>query len=161
VAGEQAGGVTDLFGGRREGRSSPEGFSMVEGIGGGEETVASRSRGHWWGPSGWEGCTQWHGAWGGVKTVGGALERAVRSGSVQPERNSGGGAEEQPRAPARRLGGAPGVGAELGAVMGSSEGDRGGIAWWLNNGSTMAQQRQWAEEEKGSVRRGALLLNAA
>jgi hypothetical protein len=61
----------------------------------------------------------------------------------------------------KEVGGAPDVGAELGAVMGSSEGDRGGISWWLNNGSTMAQQRQWAEEEKGSVRRGALLLNAA
>jgi hypothetical protein len=51
VAGEQAGGVTDRFGGRREGRSSPEDFSMVEGIGGGEEMAASRSRGHWWGLS--------------------------------------------------------------------------------------------------------------
>jgi hypothetical protein len=41
VAGEQAGGVTDQVGGRREGRSSPKGFSTVEGIGGGEETAAS------------------------------------------------------------------------------------------------------------------------
>jgi hypothetical protein len=41
VAGEQAGGVTDQVGGRREGRSSPEGFSMAEGIGSGEEMATS------------------------------------------------------------------------------------------------------------------------
>jgi hypothetical protein len=43
VAGEQAGGVTNRFGGQREGRSSPEGFSVVGGggVGGGEETAAS------------------------------------------------------------------------------------------------------------------------
>jgi hypothetical protein len=76
---------------------------MVEGIGGGEETVASRSRGHRWGPSGRGGCTWRRGDWGGVKMVGGWLERAVRGGSVRPKRNGGGGAEEQPRASARRL----------------------------------------------------------
>jgi hypothetical protein len=52
VAEEQVGGVMDRFGNQREGRSSPEGFSVAEGIGGGEETAASRSRGHRRGPSG-------------------------------------------------------------------------------------------------------------
>jgi hypothetical protein len=91
VAREQADGVTDRFGGRREGRSSPEGFSVAEGFGGGEETAA-----RW--RSGWRGCTRWHGAWGGVEMVGGWLERAAYGGSVQPKRNGGGGAEEQLRA---------------------------------------------------------------
>jgi hypothetical protein len=104
VAGEQASGVADRFGGQREGRSSLESFSTVERISGGEETVASRSRGHRRGPSGWGGCTQRRGARGGVKTVGGRLEWIVLGGLVQLERNGGGGAEEQPRAPARRSG---------------------------------------------------------
>jgi hypothetical protein len=107
VAGEQAGGVMDQFGGRREGRSSPEGFSTTEGISGGEEMSASRSRGHWQGLSGRGGCTRWRGAWGGVETVEGWLERAVHGGSVWPERNGGGGAEEQPRVLARRSGELP------------------------------------------------------
>jgi hypothetical protein len=102
VAGQQAGGVRDRFGGQREGRGSPEGFSAVEGIGGGEATAPSQSRGHRWGPSDWGGSTQRHGAWGGVDTVEGGLERAVHDGSVWPEKNSGGGAKEQPRAPVRR-----------------------------------------------------------
>jgi hypothetical protein len=75
---------------------------VVEGIGGGEEKAASRSRGHQRGPKGRGGCTQWRGAWGGVKTVRGGLEQAIRGDPVRPERNGGGGAEEQPRAPARR-----------------------------------------------------------
>jgi hypothetical protein len=75
---------------------------VVEGIGGGEETVASQSRGHRRGPSGWGGCTRWHSAWGGVEMVRGGLEWAVRGGSVRPERNDGGGEEEQPKAPASR-----------------------------------------------------------
>jgi hypothetical protein len=104
---EQAGRVMDRFGGRREGRSSPGGFSMTEGIGSGEETVASRSRGHWRGLSGRGGCTRQRGAWGGVETIEGWLEWAVRDGSVRPERNGGGGAEEQPRAPVRRSGELP------------------------------------------------------
>jgi hypothetical protein len=77
VAGEQAGGVMDRFGGRREGRSLLEGFSATEGIGGEEETTTSRSRGHRWGPSGRGGCTRRRGAWGGVEMVGGGLEQAV------------------------------------------------------------------------------------
>jgi hypothetical protein len=79
----------------------------VKQVDGGEETAASRSRGHRWGSSGWGGCTQRRGAWGGVETVGGGLERAVHGGLVRPERNGGGGAEEQPRAPARRSGELP------------------------------------------------------
>jgi hypothetical protein len=39
-------------------------------------------------------------------------------------------------------------------VIENSEGDRGGISWWLNDDDTMAQWRQWAEEEKGSSRGG-------
>jgi hypothetical protein len=42
-------------------------------------------------------------------------------------------------------------------VTGSSEGDRGGVSWWLNDGGMTAQWRQRAEEEKGSSRGGALL----
>jgi hypothetical protein len=102
VAGEQADVVTDWFGGRREGRSSLEGFSTAEGIGGGEEMVASQSRGHRRGPSGRGGCTRQRDAWGGVKTVGGWLEWAVRGSSIRLERNGGGGVEEEPRAPTRR-----------------------------------------------------------
>jgi hypothetical protein len=34
--------------------------------------------------------------------VGGGLERAIRGGSVRPERNDSGGVEEQPRVSARR-----------------------------------------------------------
>jgi hypothetical protein len=67
MAGEQDSGVMDRFGGRREGRSSPVGFSTAEGIGGGEEMAASRSRGHRWGPSSWGGCTLRRGAWGGSR----------------------------------------------------------------------------------------------
>jgi hypothetical protein len=104
VAGEQAGGVTHRFGGRREGRSSSEGFSMAEGIDEREETAASRSRGHWRGPSGQGGCTQRRGTCGGVETVRGWLELAVRGGSVRSERNGGGGVEEQPRVSAKRSG---------------------------------------------------------
>jgi hypothetical protein len=94
VAGEQASGVTDRFGGQREWRSSSEGFSVAEGIGGGEETAASWSRGHQRGLSGWGECTRRCGAWGGVETVGGWLERAVCGGLVRSERNDSGGVEE-------------------------------------------------------------------
>jgi hypothetical protein len=83
------------------------GLTAAKQVGGGEEMAASRSRGHWRGPSGWGGCTRRHGACGGVKTFGGGLERAVHGGSVRPSRNSGGEAEEQPRAPARRSGELP------------------------------------------------------
>jgi hypothetical protein len=62
----------------------------VEGIGDGEKTAASQSRGHQRGPSGWGGSTQWHGAWGGVETVRGGLERVVCGGSGRPKRNGGG-----------------------------------------------------------------------
>jgi hypothetical protein len=82
VGKEQAGGVVDQIGGRREGRGSPEGFSMAEGIGGGERSAASRSRGHRRGPSSWRGSTLWRGAWGGVEMVGGGLEWAIRGGSA-------------------------------------------------------------------------------
>jgi hypothetical protein len=94
VAGEQASGVTDRFGGQREGTSSSEGFFAAKGIGGWEETTASWSRGHQRGLSGWGECTRRYGAWGGVETVGGWLEWAVRSGLVRPERNDSGGVEE-------------------------------------------------------------------
>jgi hypothetical protein len=65
------------------------------------------------------------------------------------------------KASGKEVEGAPGVGAELRAVMESLEGDQGGISWWLNDGGTLVQWRQWAEEEKGSSRGGALLLKAA
>jgi hypothetical protein len=94
VAGEQASRVTDRFGGQREGRSSSEGFFVAEGIGSGEETTARWSRGHQRGLSSWGECTRRCGAWGGVETVGGWLERAVRGGLVRPERNDSGGVEE-------------------------------------------------------------------
>jgi hypothetical protein len=94
VAREQAVGVADLYDGRREGRGSPKGFSVAEGIDGREKMAASQSRGHRRGLSGWGRSTRWHGTWGGAETVRGGLERAVRYGSVRPERNSGGGAEE-------------------------------------------------------------------
>jgi hypothetical protein len=70
------------------------GLTVAQQVDGGEETAASRSRGHRWGPSGWGGCTQRRGAWGGVEMVGGGLQRAVHGGLVRPERNGGGGAEE-------------------------------------------------------------------
>jgi hypothetical protein len=82
VAGEQADGVPNWFGSRREGRSSPKGFSMMEGFGGGEEMATSRSRGHRQSLRGQGGCTRRRGAWDGVETVRGGLEQAVRSGSV-------------------------------------------------------------------------------
>jgi hypothetical protein len=78
------------------------GLTVVKQVGGGEETVASQSRGHRQGSRGWGGSTRRRSAWGGVEMVGGWLERAVRGGSIQPKRNGGSGAEEQPRAPARR-----------------------------------------------------------
>jgi hypothetical protein len=66
--------------------------------------------------------------------VGGGLERAIRGGSVRPERNGGGGAEELARAPPRRSG-------ELSTSVrssggdGSSEGDR---AVFLSGSMTVA-----------------------
>jgi hypothetical protein len=54
----------------------------------------------------------------------------------------------------KEVGGAPDVGAELGVVMECSKGDRGGVSWCFNDGGTMAQRRQWAEDEKGSSREG-------
>jgi hypothetical protein len=82
-------------------------------------------------------------------------------GSVRPERNGGGGAEEQPRAPARRL-------RSLLASVWSSGRCRG--VWRVtvpafHGGSTMAAWRcsgsEGAEEEKCSSRGGALRLRAA
>jgi hypothetical protein len=84
VVGEQAGRGTDRIGGRREGSGSMEGFSVAEGISGGERTVASQSMSHQRGPSGWGGSTQQCGAWGGVETVGGGLERVVRGCLSRP-----------------------------------------------------------------------------
>jgi hypothetical protein len=44
-------------------------------------------------------------------------------------------------------------------VTGSSEGDRGGISRWLNDGGTTVQWRQWvAEGERGAPRGGRVLL---
>jgi hypothetical protein len=82
VAGEQAGRVVDRIRGRREGRSSLEDFSTAEGIGGRERTMASQSRGHRQGPSGWGGSTRRCNAWGGIETVRGGLEWAIRGGSA-------------------------------------------------------------------------------
>jgi hypothetical protein len=82
VAGEQAGRVADRIGGRREGRGSPEGFFAAEGINGRGRTLASRSRCHRRGLSGWGGSTRKHDAWVGVETVGEGLERAVHGGSA-------------------------------------------------------------------------------
>jgi hypothetical protein len=96
------------------------GLTTAKQVGGGEETPASRGRGHWWGLSGWGGSTRWRGAWGGVEMVGEGLERVVCGGSVRPERNGGGGAAEGAGKVVR---GALG-GAELRAVMGGLEGDR-------------------------------------
>jgi hypothetical protein len=80
-------------------------------------------------------------------------------GSAGEERRwwSGGAA----KGTSKEVRGAPGVDAELGAVMESSEGDRGGVSWQLNDGGTTTQWRQWAEEEKGSSQGGAHLLKAA
>jgi hypothetical protein len=61
----------------------------------------------------------------------------------------------------KEVGGAPGVGAELREMTESSEGDQGGVLWWLNDDGMMAQWRQRVEEEKGSSRGGAFLLKAA
>jgi hypothetical protein len=80
--------------------------------------VASRSRGHRWGLSGLGGSTRWRGAWGGVEMIRGGLERAVCGGSGRPERNDDGSPD-----------------------TGSSEGNRGGVSWRLNDGGTMAQWR--------------------
>jgi hypothetical protein len=54
--------------------------------------------------------------------VGGGLEQAVRGGSVRLERNNGGGGAAE--GTGKEVRGAPGVGAELGSVTGSLEGDR-------------------------------------
>jgi hypothetical protein len=83
VAGEQAGRVADQIGGRREGRGSPEGFSVAEGISSGKRTATSRSRGRRWGLSGWGGSTRQCGARSGVESVGGGLEQAVCGGSAK------------------------------------------------------------------------------
>jgi hypothetical protein len=54
---------------------------------------------------------------------------------------------------------APDVGAELGAVSGSSEGDRGGGSRWLNDGKHgWHSGGEGAEEEKRLLMRGVLLL---
>jgi hypothetical protein len=61
----------------------------------------------------------------------------------------------------KQVEGAPGVGAKLRVVTESLDWDQGGISRWLNDGGTMAQWQQWAEEEKGSSWGGVLLLKAA
>jgi hypothetical protein len=80
-------------------------------------------------------------------------------GSAREERRqwSGGAAEGT----SKEVGEAPGVDVELGVVTESSEGDRGSISWWLNDGGMTAQWQQWVEEDKGSSQGGALLLKAA
>jgi hypothetical protein len=75
VAGEQADGVTNWFGGQKEGRGSPEGFSVAEGINDREKTMASQSRGHWRGLSSLGGSTQRRGTWGGVEVTREGLEQ--------------------------------------------------------------------------------------
>jgi hypothetical protein len=100
-----------------------------------------------------------------VLGVGSTLMKSTRAGcpwwhgSAKEERQwwSGGVAEGT----GKEVRGAPGIVAELEAVMESSEEDRDGILWKLNDGGTTAQWRQWAEEEKDSSWGGALLLTAA
>jgi hypothetical protein len=60
------------------------------------------------------------------------VAQTERRGEMVVEQMSSGGADKE-------VEGAPGVGAELGAVSGSSEGDRGGSSRWLNDGSMTAQ----------------------
>jgi hypothetical protein len=74
---------------------SLEGLSAVEGISGGGRTLASQSRGHRRGPSGWGGSTQCCDAWGGVKAVGEEPERVVRGGSATPSMVVFGAAQER------------------------------------------------------------------
>jgi hypothetical protein len=95
VVGEQAGRVADWIGGRREGRGSLEGFSVAEGINGRGRTLASRSRGHRRGLSGWGGSTRRHDAWVGVETVGEGLERVVHGGSAMVSTAVFGAAQER------------------------------------------------------------------
>jgi hypothetical protein len=69
------------------------GWSAVEGIGGGEKTPASWSRGHQLGQSGWGGITRWRGAGGVVDSAEERLEWAVRSGACHTGRSSGEGSK--------------------------------------------------------------------
>jgi hypothetical protein len=161
VAGEQASGVMNRFGGQREGRSSLESFSTVERISGGEETVASRSRGS---PAGSERLGRMYSAarcsgWGQDGRRKAGVDCPWWLGSAGEERRwwSGGAAEGT----GKEVGGVLGVGPEIGAVTAILEGDRGSVSRWLNDGGMTAQWRQWAEEEKGSSRGGVLLLKAA
>jgi hypothetical protein len=87
------------------------------------------------GLSGRGGCTRRRGAWGGVKTVRGWLEQAVRGGSIQSERNGGGGAEEQPRARGKEV---VGSSRRQCRARGGDEEFGGGPEWRF----TVAQQRQ-------------------
>jgi hypothetical protein len=130
----------------------------MEGINGGEKTAASQSRGHRRGPSGWGGCTRQRGTWGGVETIGGGLQQAVRGGSRRSEWNGSGSPNmgspasacgpQRFRAPVRSSGWCQGVQRGTGVAFcgGSMKAAR-----WRSGG-------EGVEEEKGSSRGGVLLL---
>jgi hypothetical protein len=78
--------VVDQFWGSGE-EAHRGGWSAVEGIGGGEKTPASWSRGHQLGQSGWGGITRWRGAGGVTRPKRGwsglsAAARVARGGAV-------------------------------------------------------------------------------
>jgi hypothetical protein len=89
--------VVDQFWGGGVEEAHWGGLYAMEGIGGGENTPASQSRGHRLGRSGWGGNTWWRGIRGVVDSTEERLERAVsggthragRSGSEGPEGLSG------------------------------------------------------------------------
>jgi hypothetical protein len=74
--------------------------------------------------------------WGrdGQRRVGVGCLRWLGSAEEEWQWWSGGAAEGA----GKEVGGAPGVGEELRAVTESSEGDQGGVSWWLNDGGTTA-----------------------
>jgi hypothetical protein len=78
--------------------------------------------------------------------VSGGLERAVCSGSVRPEGNGGAGAEEQPRAPAKRSG-------EVLASVQRSE--RGQEVWRVTGWHFMVAQ--WRSGGNGRRRKKGVL----
>jgi hypothetical protein len=84
--------VVDQFWGSGE-EAHRGGLSAVEGIGVGEKTPASWSRGHRLGQSGWGGITRWRGARGVVDSAEERLEWAVRSGACHTGRSGGEGSE--------------------------------------------------------------------
>jgi hypothetical protein len=157
VAGEQAGGVTDQFGGRKEGRGSPEGFSVAEGINGREKTVARRSRGHRRSLSGLGGSTQWLGAWGGVEMTREGLEQLFTVAQVGRRGTT---AVAQTWGCWRWLAGCRGSGRRCRARGGVGEfgGGPGRRFERLNNGGMTAQWRRRGGGGKWQFTGGVLLL---